>query len=577
MITITLRKPNKLNTTVLSPLSAFVSFDYDAGIVQILQSMSSRVYIPETREWEVPMSQVATLCNKLARYDVEITGELLETGKGNTLTLPASFQFKTTPYNHQIEGVEYGLNHNTFLLGDEQGLGKTKQTIDLAVLKKGTEKIKHCLIICGVNGVKYNWQNEVAIHSNETSWVLGTRYTKRDRKAYEGSSEDKLYDLNHLPSDFFIITNIETLRGLSKNIGTKKRKKMVYPIADKITELCKKGEIGMIAFDECHKAKNPESNQGEALLKISAKNMVALSGTPLMNNPLDLFVPLKWLGYEDHNYYQFKQHYCVFGGFGGTEIVGYKNLGDIRQLLETMMVRRLKSEVLDLPEKTHITEYVEMGAQQASIYKEVHSDIKNNIDKIRIAADPLAQLIRLRQATGYPGILSSSITDSAKLDRLEELVEEVVQAGDKCLIFSNWEQMTGVVWNKMKKYNPAYIVGDVDPISRVKEEKRFQTDDNCKVIIGTIGAMGTGLTLTAGTTVIFMDEPWNRALKDQAEDRAHRIGTKGTVTIITLITKGTIDERIQEIVYKKGRMSDMLVDGKVVDTKRAAMLDYLIS
>lgn len=89
------------------------------------------------------------------------------------------------------------------------------------------------------------------------------------------------------------------------------------------------------------------------------------------------------------------------------------------------------------------------------------------------------------------------------------------------------------------------------------------TKNPCNVIIGTIGAMGTGLTLNRANTVIFLDEPWNRALRDQAEDRAHRIGTQGTVNIITLMCKDTIDERIHELVEKKGALSDALVDGKI--------------
>ena len=113
-----------------------------------------------------------------------------------------------------------------------------------------------------------------------------------------------------------------------------------------------------------------------------------------------------------------------------------------------------------------------------------------------------------------------------------------------------------------------------------KDEERqmivetFQTDPNQNYIVGTIGAMGTGLTLTAATTVIFMDEPWNRALYDQAVDRAHRIGQKNNITIYNLLTKDTIDERIHEIVYKKGTMSDAIIDGKGVMSRE--VFEYLL-
>jgi SNF2 family DNA or RNA helicase len=301
-----------------------------------------------------------------------------------------------------------------------------------------------------------------------------------------------------------------------------------------------------------------------------------MSGTPLMNNPLDLYFPLHWLGYENHSYYQFKQHYCNYGGYGGHEIVGYKNLDEVRALLGTIMLRRLKSEVLDLPEKTRQLELVDMTNKQRAVYNEALDGVMSHINKVEFSDNPLSMLIRLRQATGYTGILSDTVKESAKLDRMEELVEELAESGQKCIVFSNWSNITEVAKERLAQYNPAYITGDTKSEERMAEVNRFQTDDRCKVIIGTIGAMGTGLTLTAAQTVIFLDSPWNRALKDQAEDRAHRIGTKGTVNIITIVCKGTIDERIEEIVYEKGQMSDSIVDGHSGKLSKSD-LAYLLS
>ena len=189
-------------------------------------------------------------------------------------------------------------------------------------------------------------------------------------------------------------------------------------------------------------------------------------------------------------------------------------------------------------------------------------------------SNPLAQLIRLRQATGFTGILSSKAQESAKLDRLEEIVEEIVDNGGKCLIFSNWTDMTAPTFERLKRFNPAIITGETK--DRETQKDKFMNDDRCKCMIGTIGAMGTGLTLTAASTVIFLDSPWNRANKEQAEDRAHRIGTTSTVNIITLVCKDTIDERIEELVYQKGAMADMLVDGKI-DNNKSQVIDYLLN
>lgn len=324
-----------------------------------------------------------------------------------------------------------------------------------------------------------------------------------------------------------------------------------------------------------HNCKDSTSIQGKHLLKLEAETMIAMTGTPLMNNPIDLFAPMKWLGYEKHSLYAFKNHFCIMGGFGGYQIMGYRHLDQLKEEFEDIMLRRLKKDVLDLPEKIYTTEFVEMGPKQAKIYKEVHSEISQNIDLVSKAINPLAEMIRLRQATGYTGILSSTVLESAKLERLDELLEEITANGKKAIVFSNWTSMTNPIYERYKQYNPAIITGETK--DRVEQEKKFMEDNSCKIIIGTTGAMGTGLTLTAATYVIFVDEPWNRALREQAEDRAHRIGTSENINIIFLITKNTIDERIHEVVEQKGELADMLVDGKLTATNKEQLVQYLLS
>ena len=559
MIHIQIAKPRKLANNILVEYSAFVSFDYNAQIVSYIKDISTRVYDPETFTWEMPVANIIGLCNKFRDHDIKITGTYEKLGSAEDLVeIPTGFEFKTKPFQHQIDGVRFGLTKERFLLCDDPGLGKSKQIIDLVGCLSVKDNIQKVLIICGVNSLKYNWEEEIKIHSDERGWVLGTRYRKNGNK-YEGSTKDKLADLENLPDCKYLITNIETLRGGREKVSKTKYK---FPIAEKIAELCNKGIISMIAYDEAHKSKDPTSLQGRAMLKTSAKYMVAMTGTPLMNSPIDLYFPLHWLGYEQHSLYQFKQHYCHLGGFSGGEIVGYKNLDEIRALMDKVMIRRLKMEVLDLPEKIHKVEYVDMTSKQSVIYKEVMAGVRSDLHKMSFSNNPLSMLIRLRQATGYTGIISDVVKESAKLDRMEELVTEIVESGQKAIIFSQWSEITAIVKERLAKYNPAYITGETKAEERMIEVNRFQNDDNCKVIVGTIGAMGTGLTLTAAQNVIFLDSPWNRALKDQAEDRAHRIGTAGTVNIITIVCKGTIDEKIEDIVYRKGLMSDMLVDGK---------------
>lgn len=462
--------------------------------------------------------------------------------------------------------MQYGLQFDRWFLADEQGLGKTKQVIDIAVIRKIKFGYKHCLIVCGVNTLKWNWINEIHTHSDEDGWILGQKTTRKGTVRI-GSTADKLKDLIHLEqhSDdlpYFLVTNVESFRD--------------EKIADQINKLCKLGIINMCAADEMHKMKNPSIQQTKGFLKCIPECRIGMTGTPLMNSPLDLYVILKWLGYESHAFYSFKKHYCVMGGYGGYEVVGYKNMEQLTAQINDIMLRRLKSEVLDLPDKVYIDELVEMSTKQSKLYDEVESGIKNELAMGTLdLTNPLSTLIRLRQCTGYTGIVSDCIFESAKLDRMEDLVEEAISTNQKVIVFSNWTQMTDIVQERLNKYNPAVITGATNDSDRQSMVSKFQDDKSCKVIIGTIGAMGTGLTLTAGSVVIFLDEPWNRALFDQAVDRAHRIGAKSNVTIYSIMCKDTIDERIHDIIYKKGVMSDAIIDGRVVGNK-TEILNYLL-
>ena len=159
---------------------------------------------------------------------------------------------------------------------------------------------------------------------------------------------------------------------------------------------------------------------------------------------------------------------------------------------------------------------------------------------------------------------------------MEELVEEEVENGGKCIIFSNWSQVTEIAKKRLIKYQPAYITGQVKDDARFREMKRFQEDSSCKVIIGTIDALGTGFSLDAATQVIFLDEPWTQATKTQAEDRAYRAVTKHSVRIVTLIDKWTVDEHVHDIVEGKGAVADLIVDGVVNKNKKDELTRLLL-
>ena len=245
----------------------------------------------------------------------------------------------------------------------------------------------------------------------------------------------------------------------------------------------------------------------------------------------------------------------------------------MQRTFDEISLRRLLTEVEDMTDKVYVSDYVELSNEQQKIYDNVLNEIKQDIDRIALSPNPLAMLTRLRQATGDTGIISTTVDKSAKLDRAEEIIQEVVESGSKVVIFSNWTTMVNKAFKRFKKYNPAMITGEV--IDRQAEKNKFMEDDTCKVIIGTIGAMGTGYTLTAGTVVIFLDKPFTKAMVDQCADRIYRMGTTKNVLIISLIAKGTVDEKIEAIINRKAKLSDALVDG-VYNLKDPKVLEFLL-
>lgn len=530
--------------------SLYIKGDYNPTILNVIHSFQTRYYHRNSKLWECKIDYFPIILDKLKFEDIQICGEVPKKFEKYLKMLDiydeqdADYLSRTKPFEHQMESFNYALTHNKFLLGDEQGLGKTKQALDIAVARK--HKMRHCLIVCGVNNLKWNWYKEVEIHTNEKAHILGSRVNRKG-KTVIGSSAERLADLKQIHDEYFLITNIETLRDKS--------------IQSQIKKMCSDGIIGMTIIDEIHKCKNSQSKQGKAIHCCCSYYRLALTGTPLMNNPVDLYNVLKWLEVENHSLTYFKNLYCEMGGFGGYEIIGYKNLDQLENSLNKNMLRRRKEEVLDLPPKIYTDELLDLDSSQDKLYRDVTNQIIEDIDRIMLLPNPLTELIRLRQVTSNPNILTSKNITNVKYDRILDILESTT---DKVIIFSNWTKVINPLYIKLSSlgYNPALVTGESkDPIL---EMNKFQSDNTCKVILGTTPALGTGYTLTAANTVIFIDEPWSKAIKDQAEDRCHRIGTKGTVNIITLICKDTIDERIHQIIKDKGELSDRIVDGKAV-------------
>ncbi|MDD6004382.1 MAG: DEAD/DEAH box helicase [Firmicutes bacterium] len=527
-----------------------LKFQYDPQIISKIKSFKRYAYNPQTKEWELPSEyeqQIRdTFADELAIIDV---GEAINLPPVHVEhkygELPKDFKFKSKPYEHQIDAIRFAMVHDSFLLGDEMGLGKSFQALNIAL----TKPIKKCLIICGINGLKWNWRNEVSKFTDKTSHFIGEKHRKNGN-IYIGTAADKIKDIESLSGsdDFFIITNVETLRQ-SKVISA-------------LSRACDNGEIGMIILDEAHKCTNNRSLQGKGLVQLNPKYKLPMTGTPLMNRPTDLYLLLNWLGIEKRNFWSFRKHYCVLQtqqsyGRNYEAIIGYQNLEELQLKTAKIMLRRKKEEVLDLPEKIFVDEYVEMSEKQKDLYEQAKLDVISKIETLN-SHNALTETLRMRQVTSVASSIDPKC-DTAKLDRMEELVDEAVENGKQVVIFSNWATVIKEVKRRLARYNPAMIIGEVSEDERNLAEKRFQNHET-KVLCGTIGSAGTGLTFTAGSVEIFIDEPWTMAVKNQAVDRCHRIGQKESVLVYTLLTKDTIDESVHSLLALKQNLSDALVD-----------------
>lgn len=506
-------------------------------------------YNSKTDTYELPTTRLFFLVDLLIKYDdIEITFYKSDI-KPITLTCD-SMNFKYKPYDYQKDGINYGLNHKGWLLLDDQGLGKTLQMIYLAETLYKLGELDHCFIICGVNNLKFNWYREILKFSELSCKILGQKI-KKNGDIIIGSVKDRLLDLSSDIKEFFVITNIETLQNKDFVKYFKKSKT----------------KFGMIVLDEAHRVKNQSAKATDTLLKLSADRCVALTGTLIMNNPENAYVALKWTGNLKSCYTDFCSMYNIYGGFNNAQVVGYKNLDLLQELIASCSLRRKKEEVLELPPKTYEVEYIEMLPKQRELYNEVLDGVTKDLNllskkkKISIM-DELVMNMRLRQITAYPGILSTTVTESAKLDRLEELVEDIVNQGDKVLVFCSFKSTVPEIDRRLEKYNPLICTGDTKDIDIDKYKELFQNDDKYKVLICTWQKMGTGHTLTAANYVIFIDTPWTDADFQQASDRAYRIGQLKHTHIITLVCVGTYDERVLEILNNKEILSSYLIDNQ---------------
>ncbi|HAM73259.1 MAG TPA: serine/threonine protein phosphatase [Verrucomicrobiales bacterium] len=471
--------------------------------------------------------------------------------------IPARVEAELRPY--QKEGFSF-LCHLTAvglggILADDMGLGKTLQTLTwLTWLHARAGKTrKPALVICPAS-VLHNWRRE----SNRFAPHLRVLVLE------SGSARHNLR--KQIPQHDLIVTN--------------------YAILRRDLEALQKFSFGALILDEAQFIKNPTAQVTQSVKQLKADQRLALTGTPLENRLLDLwsitdFIQPGYLGTQE----QFTQTYDVRGEGEEGEAAQRIARKRLSSKLRPLMLRRLKRQVAkDLPERIEVRRDCELGEEQRKLYL---AELRRSRDQIMQAVAEkglmkskihvLAALTRLRQICCHPRLVGSD-TASGKTETLMELLEPLLEEGQKVLVFSQFVQMLKLMEAEcVAKSIPTHILtGESKERQAIVQE--FQNDTRPGVFLLSLRAAGTGLNLTTASYVILYDPWWNPAVEAQAIDRSHRIGQTRTVHAYRLIAPGTVEEKIWELQQRKAQtISDVLGEEGFARSLSKDDLEYLFS
>ncbi len=459
-------------------------------------------------------------------------------------------------FDYQKKDVEFLLNHPRSGNCNPMGLGKTIES--LATMEQ--LKPKHTLIVCKRPYIN-EWFNQV------TDWLGWDCLTP-----WEGPG-DKLggLDLNGPP---VVCVNYDLL-GINKYWAELARIKW-----------------DCIIYDEAHKLKNYKAQRTKNAFLIPAKNLYTVTGSPLQNNPIELYPMFHlWNPREYHNVHWWMNTFCEmeekeiwFRGQDGKshcrqikQLVpgGRNNVEALNALLHLYIVRHEKSEVMpNLPPKRRRVVPIDLGPEKAQ-YLQMQDQLFTMLDNGETIKSPnvITQLLRLRQICLEPNLLASDPEQrvASPSNKTQALLDILEDAEEKCLVFSFFERYISIIDKLLTErgINHISITGKNSPSENSRRAHAFQDDDSIRAAIGTIGAMGESWTLTKGKVVIFTDLFWNPAINDQCEERSYGRANEGldqkeSTLIIDLFCRGTAEEHVHQVVWGKQEMIDEVVIQKNV-------------
>ncbi len=417
------------------------------------------------------------------------------------------------PLSHQKEAIEKLVGSRRFILADDMGLGKTTSTI-IAALETGAKKI---LIVCPAS-LKINWEREIANYSDRTCFIA------------EGKKFSTEAD--------FVIVNYDIL----KNFHSKE---------DKENSLLLQSKFELVILDEAHMVSNAQAQRTKLINDFvkNIKRVWLLTGTPMTSRPINYYNLLNIIESPvAQNWMAYAIRYCQGFQFRAGNrkvwnVTGASNLEELRDRTSKQILRRLKENVLDLPDKIITPVYLRTSSKEyKDLMGEYYEWLENKKEESSSLTVQFSKLMKVRKV-----IANEKVKDTI------EFAQNIIDQGKKVIIFTNFTDTLQLIHNHFGKES-VYLDGSCNKVQRQYAVDQFQENEKIKVFVGNLKAAGVGLTLTAAEVVIMNDLSFVPAEHAQAEDRAYRYGQKNNVLVYYPIFENTIEGVIYDILNKKKKV-----------------------
>lgn len=464
-------------------------------------------------------------------------------------------------YDHQIEGIRKMARMQNFLLADDMGLGKSLQALTVAAIDVVRGWCSKIMVVAPVS-LKGNWADEIEKFTTFPYVIFGEERTVshgvvKVKKLGPAERHKQLLEYEKMTGPKILIINYE----------------QVQP---HLTELNKLG-FDITIFDEAHYMKNWKSQRTKACLKLTSTRNFLLTGTPLLNQVNELWPLLHKIdpaGYP--KYWPFVTRYCVFGGYKDKQIIGVKNEKELTERLQRVMIRRMKKDVLDLPEVQYIDRRVDLHPEQRKVYDKLAKELLlERLDGTQDEIDnALTKFLRLKQICGttlpFTGQDFSSKLDLAVSDAIEILLND-----HKLVVFTQFRDVQEAFCRRMDSIAPDFDIwelnGDVPTHERQGVVNAWTRHPQPAMLVCMLQVAGVGLNMTAARHGFLIDKLFVPGLNQQGIDRMHRIGADTTqpVQITQYICRDTIESRVEQILRTKTKLFGSIVD--MSDFKRKLM------